>query len=159
MKIDLVTVIITIINFGILYLILAHFFFKPVDNALTTRNEEIVSKIKNADENEKKSKQMLFQHQELLKNSKKEGKGIVEDYRNKAQKVSNDIVKDAENEAQIIISRAKTEAKREKEKAEDEIKGQVVDLAVLLSSKALEESIDEKQHRKLIKDFIAKVGI
>ncbi|WP_123052731.1 F0F1 ATP synthase subunit B [Clostridium sp. JN-1] len=159
MKIDLVTVIITIINFCILYLILAHFFFKPVNNALTTRNEEVASKIKNADENEKKSKKMLFQHQELLKNSKKEGKDIVEDYRNKAQKVSDDIVKDADKEAQLIISRAKTEAKREKEKAEAEIKDQVVDLAVLLSSKALEESIDEKQHRKLIKDFIAKVGI
>ncbi|AYD39200.1 F0F1 ATP synthase subunit B [Clostridium fermenticellae] len=159
MKIDLGTIIITIINFGILYLILAHFFFKPVNNVLDNRTEEITSKIKNADDNEKKSQQLLAQHQELLKDSKKEGKGIVAEYRNKAQKTSDDIIKDAEREAQLIISRAKTEAKREKEKAEAEIKGQVVDLAVLVSSKALEESIDNDQHRKLIKDFIAKVGI
>lgn len=159
MKIDLGTIIITIINFGILYLILTHFFFKPVNNVLDNRTEEITSKIKNADDNEKKSQQLLAQHQELLKDSKKEGKGIVAEYRNKAQKTSDDIIKDAEREAQLIISRAKTEAKREKEKAEAEIKGQVVDLAVLVSSKALEESIDNDQHRKLIKDFIAKVGI
>lgn len=159
MKIDLGTIIITIINFGILYLILAHFFFKPVNNVLDNRTEEITSKIKNADDNEKKSQQLLAQHQELLKDSKKEGKGIVAEYRNKAQKTSDDIIKDAEREAQLIISRARTEAKREKEKAEAEIKGQVVDLAVLVSSKALEESIDNDQHRKLIKDFIAKVGI
>ncbi len=60
---------------------------------------------------------------------------------------------------QLILNRAKTEAEREKQKAEDDIKNQVVDLAVLVSSKALESSIDEAQHRKLIKDFIAKVGI
>ena len=84
---------------------------------------------------------------------------IVEDYKVKAGKVSSDILKEAHEEAQTIVNRAKVEAEREKEKAADEIKGQVVDLAVLVSSRALEGSIDEEQHRRLIKDFIAKVGI
>ena len=48
---------------------------------------------------------------------------------------------------------------REKEKAEYEVKKQAVDIAVELSVKALEESIDEEVHRKLISDFIAKVGM
>ncbi|MBV7272340.1 F0F1 ATP synthase subunit B [Clostridium thailandense] len=159
MEIDKIRVIITIINFGILYLILKHYFFKRVDDTITTRQEEITTKIKNTNDNEEKSKQLVLQHEELLKSSRGEGKKIVEDYKNKAEKVSSDVLKEAHEEAQTIVSRAKIEAEREKEKAADEVKNQVVDLAVLISSKALEQSIDEEQHRRLIKDFIAKVGI
>ncbi|WP_175412890.1 F0F1 ATP synthase subunit B [Clostridium sp. AWRP] len=159
MQIDWTTVVITIINFIILYFILKHFFFKPVNNTITSRQQEIDNKIRTADENEKKSKQLVTQHQELLKNSKQEGKAIVEDYKNKADKVSENIVNDAQKEAQLILNRAKVEAEREREKAKDDIKNQVVDLALLVSSKALEGSINEQQHRKLIEDFIAKVGI
>lgn len=159
MEVNLSRVIITIINFIILYFILRHFFFKPVNNYLTNRQEKISSSIKNANENEKKSKKMLIQHKELLSTSKQQGKSIVEDYKNKANKVSEDIIKDAQKEADLILNRAKIEADREKEKAKDDIKNQVVDLALLVSSRALEGSIDEKQHRKLIDDFITKVGI
>jgi F-type H+-transporting ATPase subunit b len=159
MQIDIGRVVITIINFIVLYLILKHYFFKTVDNTITTRQSEIDFKIKNTDENEQKSKKLVLQHQELLNNSKQEGKNIVEDYKNKAEKVSSNILKEAHEEAETIVKRAKVEAEREKEKAADEIKGQVVDLAVLVSSRALEESINEEQHRRLINDFIAKVGI
>ncbi|AKA71041.1 MULTISPECIES: F0F1 ATP synthase subunit B [Clostridium] len=159
MSIDIGRVVITIINFIVLYFILKHFFFKTVDDTITNRQNEIDFKIKNTNENEQKSKQLVFQHEELLKNSRQEGKTIVEEYKNKAEKVSSDILKEAHEEAETIVKRAKVEAEREKEKAADEIKNQVVDLAVLVSSKALEESIDEDEHRRLIKDFIAKVGI
>lgn len=159
MEINWPRVIITIINFIILFLILKHFFFKRISDTIDKRQEEIDSEIKNANENEKKSQELLVKHTKLVSNSKQEGKSIVEDYKNRADKVSKGIVDDAQKDAQLILNRAKTEAEREKQKAEDDIKNQVVDLAVLVSSKALEGSIDEVQHRKLIKDFIAKVGI
>lgn len=57
------------------------------------------------------------------------------------------------------MDRARKEAEREKEKAAEEIKSQAVELAILLSQKALEKTIDENEHRRLINDFISKVGI
>ena len=56
------------------------------------------------------------------------------------------------------MERTRKEMVREKEKAESEIKKQVIDLSLILSEKALEQLIDEKQHRRLIEDFIFKVG-
>ena len=52
----------------------------------------------------------------------------------------------------------KVEINREKEKAEYELKRQVVDLAIDISTKALEEKVEEKTQRDLITDFITKVG-
>ncbi len=39
------------------------------------------------------------------------------------------------------------------------MKRQIIDLSLLMSSKALGENIDEEKHKQLIKEFITKVGI
>lgn len=159
MEINLSRILATIINFGILYLILKHYLFKPVNNAIDSRQNEIIDKINKTEEDRIKAEELRKENEEKLRLAKQEGKTIVEDYKVKADKVSSDILQEARQEAEAIIERAKVEAEREKEKAADEVKNQVVDLAVLLSSKALEKSVNEEQHRRLIKDFIAKVGI
>jgi len=159
MEIHLSKILATIINFGILYLILKHYFFKPVNNAIDSRQNEIIDKINKTEEDRIKAEELRKENEDKLRQAKQEGKTIVEDYKVKADKVSSDILQEARQEAEAIIERAKVEAEREKEKTADEMKTQVVDLAVLLSSKALEESVNEEQHRRLIKDFIAKVGI
>lgn len=159
MEINVSQIIATIINFIILYFILRYFLFDRVNNTLNNRQTEIVNKINKTEEDRKKAEELRIENEKKLSQAKQEGKGIVEEYKIKAEKVSSDLLKEAQEEAETIVQRAKVEAEREKDKAADQIKSQVVDLAVLLTSKALEESIDEDQHRRLIKDFIAKVGI
>lgn len=159
MEIHWSQIIATIINFAILYFVLRHFLFKPVNDTINNRQNQIVDNINKAEEDRKKAEELRIENQNQLSQAKQEGKNIVEEYKVKADKVSTDILQGARKEAETILERAKVEAEREKEKAADEIKNQVVDLAVVLSSKALEESVNEEQHRRLIKDFIAKVGI
>lgn len=159
MEIKIPQLIATIINFAILYFILRHFLFKRVNDTISNRQNEIINKINKTEDDMKKAEALKIENENNLKQARQQGKTIVEEYKIKAEKVSSDVLKEAHEEAETIIGRAKTEAEREKEKAADEIKNQVVDLAVLISSKALEESINEEQHRRLIKDFIAKVGI
>ena len=159
MKINPVDIIGTIINFLILLLILRHFFFNKVNNMLTLRSENISNDINNAKANSEKAELLRLENEDKLKSAKLEGQKIVESFKAKADKVSDDIVKNANEEAGLIMDRTRAELEREKEKLKDEIKTQAVDLAILLSSKALEETIDEVQHRKLIQEFIAKVGI
>ncbi len=159
MEIEVSKLIATLINFLILFLILKHYLFKPVNNMIDKRQNEIVDKINKTDEDMKKAEALKSENEKILSGAKDEGKTIVEEYKVKAEQLSNVMVKDAKDEADTIIKRAKTEAERQTEKAADEMKNQIVDLAVLMSSKALGETIDEDQHRRLIKDFIVKVGI
>jgi F-type H+-transporting ATPase subunit b len=158
MEIKMSVVIASMINFCIFFLIFRHFFYKPVDNVITTREEEISGRIKKAEDDEKAAEQYKIQNEAQLSNAKEQGKNLVESYKQKAEKKSSDIIKNTEAEAQLILERAKTEINREKEKAKDELRHETVDIAVLLSTKALAGTIDEEQHRKLIKDFLVKVG-
>jgi F-type H+-transporting ATPase subunit b len=159
MEIEVSKLIATLINFLILFLILKHYLFKPVNNMIDKRQNEIVDKINKTDEDMKKAEALKNENDKILSGAKNDGINIVEGDKVKAEQLSSDIVKGARDEADTIIKRAKTEAERQTEKAADEMKNQIVDLAVLMSSKALGETINEDQHRRLIKDFIVKVGI
>ncbi|QAA35241.1 MULTISPECIES: F0F1 ATP synthase subunit B [Clostridium] len=159
MEIDWLHVLAAVINLLILYALMKHFFFDKVEKVIGERQSDIQSKIDKADEDTEKARTLLLENERILRSAKDEAKKITESQKHKADKVYEEIVDQAKNEAQTLLDRASVEINREKEKAEQEIREQVVDLAVLISAKALEESIDEDKHRKLINDFIAKVGI
>ena len=159
MEIKLSDVIGTMVNFLILFLILRHFLFNKVNNMLTARSEDIKKDINSARINNEKAEQLRLENEQKLKDASKEGKSIVESFKAKADKVSKQILDDANGEAQNTLEKGKKELQREVEKASSDIRSQVVDLAVMLSSKALGQTIDEAQHRKLIAEFISKVGI
>ena len=152
------TIVWTIINFILLLYILKYLFFKPVSKIMDDRKNGINMSIKNAKDNEEKAEVSRKEKDQLLHDSKVKGREIVEEYKVNAQNISQEIINDAKKESIIIMERSRVEIEREKEKAASEIKKQVIDLSLILSEKALEQHIDETEHRRLIEDFIFKVG-
>lgn len=159
MEIDFSTVLMTWVNFAIIVLILKYFFWDKLKGIIQERQNSIDEKLTKADEDSEKARMYLLQNERILKEAREEGKKITEKQKQKGDKIYDEIVENAKIEASALIERANVEIERQKEKAEYEVKKQAVDLAVDLSIKALEESIDENVHRKLISDFIAKVGM
>ena len=159
MEINISTLILTLINFVILVLLLKHFFWDKIRSVIEERQVEIDEKILQADEDFEKARMYLIKNQEILNQAREEGKKITERQKQKGDKIYEEIIQNAKNESASLIERANLEIEREKEKAEYKIKKQAVELAVELSVKALDETIDEETHRKLISDFIAKVGM
>ncbi|NNU77016.1 F0F1 ATP synthase subunit B [Clostridium estertheticum] len=158
LTIDWNTIIFTIINFIVLLFVLKHFFSKPVNKIMDDRKNGISTSIKNAKDNEEKAENSRIEKDKLLHDSKTKGREIVEEYKVKAQSISQEIIDDAKKESVTLMDRSRVEIEREKEKAASEIQKQVIDLSLILSERALEKHIDEKEHRKLIEDFIVKVG-
>ena len=158
LSIQLSTIIFTIINFIILLFILKHYFSKPVNKIMDDRINGINTSIKNAKDNEEKAEISRKEKERLLHESKTKGREIVEEYKANAENISQQIINEAKKESIILMERSRVEIEREKEKAESEVKKQVIDLSLILSEKALEQHIDEKEHRRLIEDFIFKVG-
>lgn len=158
MGIKLSTVIAAMVNFLLLLFIAKRFLFIPVGKILQTRKQELDSSFEKASSDKEEANRFKIENEEILKLAKQEGKGIVEKYKQKAEKISGELIQNAKQEATLIIERARVEVEREQEKAKSEIKTQVIDLSLVLSEKALGKYIDESEHRKLIEDFIFKVG-
>ena len=158
MEIDPSVLIATLINFGILDLILKHFFWDKIKAVIDERENYIEERLTKADEDTEKARMYLIENERILKAAKEEGKKIIEKKKEKANKIYDEIVDDANNEAKSILDRAQLDIEREKEKAQYELKEQVVNLAIDLSTKALGEKIEDTKQRELINDFITKVG-
>lgn len=159
MEVKLSTLIMTWVNFAIIVLLLRHFFWNKLKGIISERQKFIDNKMAKADEDAEKARMYLVQNEQILQSAREEGKKITEAQREKGDNLYDEIVSDAKAEAVSLKERAGLEIEREKQKAEHEIKKQAVDLAVELSVKALGQQIDEATHRKLIGDFIAKVGM
>lgn len=159
MEVNVSVIIATIINFGILFFVLKRLLFTKVMDAMDKRQTNIVNNIEKAKKDVVEARNFKVQSEELLKEARQEGKKLAEENKKRAEKLYSDIVNEAHKEAAVIMERGRIEIEREKEKAKDELKTQVVELSLVFSSKALEETIDEAKHRQLINDFISKVGI
>jgi F-type H+-transporting ATPase subunit b len=113
---NLFTIFATIVNFIILLLFLKHILFNKVNGVIDKRTSEVKETIDKANADRAKAEALRLQNEENLQNSKIEGKTIVENYKAKAEKVSEELKKEASTEAQVIIQRAKKEVEREKER-------------------------------------------
>lgn len=148
----------TIINFGVLFIILSKLMFKPVNKVIDERNSEIKENMDKAQQDKKRAEELRIENENENKLARKKGKEIVASYKAKAENISEEILSDAHEEARRIIERARKEIEREQQRAEEDVKIKVVELSLQLSKKALNQSIDEEVHRRLIQDFISKVG-
>jgi F-type H+-transporting ATPase subunit b len=158
MEIDFGTIILSILNLGILYWFLKKYFFGKLTVFMNNRSENIENQIKLAATNLEEASAMKEQYDMQLKTADSEGKRIIEEFKLKAQKVSEDLLEEAKKDAGLIRERAKIDAEREMDKAKDEIKRQIITLSLLAASKSIGGQLDDEKHHVLIKEFISKAG-
>ena len=158
MSINPTILILSIINFIILYFILKKFFFKKIEGIIDERQDLINSKLDEAEEEVTRARILAVENERIAKNARDEGKLITKRQKEKADKIYNEIIEEAHEESKIILDRARLEIEREKKKAQSQLKNEVVGLAMNLSEKIIAKNIDEEKNRDLINDFISKVG-
>ena len=71
---------------------------------------------------------------------------------------SEKILKEAQDQTFAMKNKAEKEIAQEKKKAVNEVKGEIGDMAVEIAGKVIEREINEKDHEKLIDEFISNVG-
>lgn len=74
------------------------------------------------------------------------------------QRVAGEIKVQAQAEAAGRLQRAAEEVEREREKAKEVLKEQVIDLSIRTAEKILRAKLDDPAQRKLAGEFIDEVG-
>jgi F-type H+-transporting ATPase subunit b len=74
------------------------------------------------------------------------------------QKVAGEIRAQAQKEAQDRLARAEDEMMREREKAKEILKEQVIQLSLATAEKILRTKLDDPAQRRLAGQFIDEVG-
>lgn len=158
LTIDPVTMIATLINTMILFLVLKHFLFKPVNKILDERKQNVEETYRQADEKLSEAARLESEYTEKLANAKEESAEIVKNATKRAQTRSDEIIAEAKKEASSLIVKANADIEKEKKRAVNQIKDEISDIALAVAEKVVEKEIDPKDHERLIESFISELG-
>ncbi|MEK6569809.1 MAG: F0F1 ATP synthase subunit B [Bacteroidota bacterium] len=147
----------TAITFLILLFLLRKIAWKPLLNALQSREEKIQSSLERAEKAKEEAERLLEENRTNLQRAEYQAHQVIREGRAVAEKLKNEILEKANASSRRMIEQAKEEIQREKEVALAELRREVVDLAIQVASKILGEELDERHHRKVVEDFLREL--
>lgn len=147
-------VILTIINFLILVVILTKVLYKPVTAMMTKREEEIRNAVNGASVEREAAMQLKAEYEKMLANARGEAQQIMNRAHQQGEKILQEAQQKADAEAQQIILRAHADIKTEKEQTFQQLKGEIVSLAIAAAEKIIGDTMDSETNHRLVNDFI-----
>ena len=157
-SVNLWQILISLINLLILFLLVKKFLFKPVNNMLKIRQDDLQRKYDEADEEKRIANENRLLWDEKMDSIKAESEKLIKSAEDSAKSRSDRIISDAEEKAEEIVRHAKTEAEYELKKAKSQIKNEIVEVSTALTNKLLEREINEEDHKNFIDSFIEEIG-
>ncbi|OWZ84602.1 F0F1 ATP synthase subunit B [Natranaerobius trueperi] len=153
-----ITFIMTIVNILVLFYLLKRFLFQPISDFMENRSNEIKKNLDHAQQEREEVEKLKQQYEEKLKGAKSEAQEIIQKARQREEEILKEARKEAKEEADAMLERAKSEIEQEKKKAVDTLKTEVSDLTIQISEKVLQDTIDQKQQKQLVKKYLEEVG-
>lgn len=158
LSIDPGSLIFTLLNTLILFLVIKHFLFKPVLGILEQRQAEVDDTYEKADHAKESAEKLEADYTVLMQNAKEESAEMIKAATKTAQTRSDEIIADAKREANAVSQRAAEEIERDKARAKAQLRGEISDLALLAAEQVVKKDLSTQDHERLISDFIDNIG-
>ncbi len=145
-------------NLLILVLILKKFLFKPVQNILKKREEEIGKTYSDADKALSEAEAEKELYLKKLSDAKSEADSMIKTASDRAKAESAEIISNAKAEAERRRKNADEDIELAKKKAAEEMRDSISDMVISLAEQVVEKELDPKAHASLIDDAIESLG-
>lgn len=147
----------SLVTFGLLFLVLARFVFKPLRKVLDDRERSIRETVRQAERAREESRSVLARNEAVLAAARDEARKIVDEGHRVSAAMQKEGREAAKTEADRLVERAREEIAREVQRNLDELKSVVANLSVRVARQAIEEGLDEKRHEQLADNFIERL--
>jgi len=147
-----------ILGFLILLWGLSKWAWGPLTAQLEKRRQRIAGEFAEAERRQNAADQLKAKFEQDLRGIDAQARAKLQEAVSEGQKVAGEIRAQANSEAQARMARAEEAMMREREKAKELLKEQVIALSLATAEKILKSKLDEPAHRKLAGQFIDEVG-
>lgn len=151
------TIFWSIVVFVIVIIILWKFVLRPINNIIIKRQEEIREKIDDADRQSIESRKYLEEQKKNIDLSKIEAKKIIDESKDAAKKIKEEIEAKAGDKSRAMIEEALAEIRSEKDRSINEVKNEIVEIALAASRKIVSRSLSVEDHKKLIENSLKEL--
>lgn len=156
--IDQWTVLFTLVNMIITFLVLKKFLFKPVMKMIDDRQQEIDTMYQDAGAAKQSAEAMEIEYKAKLAAAQKTGDQIVKDAVARGQTREDEIIRLANQEAAALRAKAAADIAREKKKAINDAKNEISGMAMAIAEKVVERQLNAADQDRMISSFIDGLG-
>lgn len=122
------------------------------------RRERIQAEFMRIEQGKAAVEEMKAQYEGHLKRIEAESRERIQQAVAEGQRVATEIREIARKEAQENLTRVREEIALERDKAQVQLKNEVVELAMEIAGKVVREELSASRHKKLVDEFLAEVG-
>lgn len=151
------TLVAQILNFLVLVFLLKKFAYQPLMGVLKDRQDQIQEKLDKADKDASDADATLKEYKDQLAGARVKAQNIIDNANKRAEEERDTKVLQTKREIEQMRKAAKAEIKRDQERAEDQMKQQVVALSMAAASKVLAKNLDTDTNKALVTDFVDKL--
>ena len=152
------TALFVLLNTLIIFLVAKKFLFVPVHNMITQRQEEIDGMYSAADQAKSDAQALKDEYQSRIADAQATSDQIVKDAIARGQRREAEIVSQANAHATAILNKATADIALEKEKAINDAKNEISDMALTIAGKVVGRAVNEADHAALVDHFIDELG-
>lgn len=142
------------IAFIIMIILIFIFAYKPIKKYIEKRQELMDKEVKDTFKNKKESEENLLNSKKEVALAHQKASKIIEDSIKEANEEKDKILVSANLEATKKIEEANVQIERNQKAAEKDLKNEISDVAIKMSSKILEREVNDSDNKKIIDDFV-----
>ncbi len=150
--------VVNILSFLLLLAILKKFAWGSLLKLIDERRAKIASEFDSIEKAKQEMAALKAQYQEQLNKIEEEARRKIQESIGEGRRISAEIEEDARTHARETLEKTKEAVALEVAKARAELKEQVVDLAIQVTHKVLQQNLDEETDRRMIESFIKEIG-
>lgn len=147
----------TILTFLVLLVLLAKFAWKPLLQALESREETIRKSLEDAQAARQELERLNEETAAMIAKARQEADSIVARSRTDAERLKEDMKEEAKAESATIVRNAERQIQLETARALEQIRHEAVDLSVAIASKVIGRNLSKDDNARLIEDALKQV--
>lgn len=150
----------TSIIFILFWMILAKFAFRPIANALKTREDSITEALDKAEKAKEEMARLQSDNERILQEAREERSRIIREAKETGDRLVNDSKSKAKEEADKIVANARQEITSQKQVAMLEVKNMVGLETIALAEKVLRRELKDKPDQEsFLQDEVKKINL
>jgi F-type H+-transporting ATPase subunit b len=147
----------TILTFLVLLWLLAKFAWRPLLQALESRQELIRKSLDDAQEARRELERLHVESAQILKEARVQADAIITQTRSDGERLREEMRQKARSEADTIVRTAERQIQLETARALQQIRHEAADLSVMIASKLIQRNLSKEDNERLIEDALRQV--
>ncbi len=147
----------TILTFLVLLGLLAKFAWRPLLQALESRQESIRQSLDDARQAKQDLERLHQESAQIIRQARVEADGIITRSRADAERLREEMKQKARAEADTIVKSAERQIQLETTRALQQIRTEAVDLSVMIASKIIQRNLSKEDNERLIDEALRQV--